>query len=225
MILFFIILTILFFISLLFLIICLSNLEIQIQDLCLDSNNKKHHKLENYLFYIRLKLLDKIIWFKIKIDKNKMKKIENSKFFKFKIFNKINEYEHIRDIILKNRKEIFKKDNIEYIKGIESKIKQLNLNMELCTSDSIFTSFSVAIFASILSLLLAKNVEKFESNKYRYIITPKYEQKPSIKIKLNCIISIKIVHIMNVIYMLIKKRSVEYDERTSNRRPYVCSND
>jgi len=225
MIIFFIILTILFFISLLVLMLCLSSLEIEVYNLCFNSENKKNNKLQNYLFCIRLKLLDKITWFKIEIDKKKMKKIENSKIFKSRIFNKINEYEHIRDIILKNRKEIFKKDNIEYIKGIESKIKQLNLNMELCTSDSIFTSFSVAIFASILSLLLAKNVEKFESNKYRYIITPKYEQKPSIKIKLNCIISIKIVHIMNVIYMLIKKRSVEYDERTSNRRPYVCSND
>jgi len=225
MILFLIILTIIFFLSLLLFLLCLSNIEIEIKDLKFDSENKKHYKLENYLFFIRIKLLDKITWFRIRIDKNKMKKIENSKIFKSKIFNKINEYERIRDIILKNRKEILKKGNIKYIKGIEPKIKQLKLDMKLCTSDSIFTSFSVAILASILSLLLAKNVEKFKSNKYRYIITPKYEQKPSIIIKLNCIIGIKIVHIMNVIYMLIKKRRVEYDERTSNRRTYVCSND
>ena len=225
MIVFFIILTILFFISSIFLILCLSSLEIEVKQLLINSENQKHNKLENFIFYIRLKLFDKIIWFKIKIDKNKMKKIENSKLFKSKIFNKLNEYEHIRDIILKNRKEIFKKDNIKYIKGIDPKIRQLDLNMKICTSDAIITSFGVAIFASIISIFLTNNIKNFESKKYRYVITPIYEQKPSIKIKLNCIISIKIVHIMNVIYMLIKKRSVEYDERTSNRRTYVCSND
>ena len=225
MVIFFIILTILFFLSLIFLMICLSSLEIEINDLYINSKNKKHHKLQKYLFSIRLKLLDKITWLKIKIDKNKMKKIENSKIFKSKVFNKINEYEHIRDIILKNKEEIFKKDNIKYIKEINPKVNQFNLNMQICTSDGIFTSFSVAILAAIISILLANNVEKFDKNKYKYVITPIYEQKPNIKIELNCIISIKIVHIMNVIYMLMRKRRVEYDERTSNRGSYVCSND
>lgn len=225
MIAFFIILTILFFISLIFLLICLSSLEIEIKDFLLDTENKKHHKLKNYLFNVRLKLFKKITWFKIKIDKNKMKTIENSKFFKSKLFNKINEYEYIRDIIIKNRKEIIKKDNIKYIKNVNLKIKQLDLNMELSAFNNILTSFSVAIISSVISIFLAKSIEKFESNKYRYVINPNYEEKLSIKIKLNCIISIEIVHIMNVIYMLIKKRSVEYDERTSDRRTYVCSND
>lgn len=220
MIVFFIILAILFFLSLISLILCLSNLEIEISNLWIDSENKKHHKLKSYLFCIRLKLLDKFTWFKIKIDKNKMKAIENSK-----IFNKINKPESIRNIIAKNKKEILKQDNIKYIKDINLKIKQLDLNIKLSTSDAIITSFGVAILASIISIFLAKNIEKFETNKYIYTITPIYNQKPSIKIKLNCIISIKIVHIMNVIYMLIKKRSVKYDERTSNRRTYVCSND
>jgi len=225
MIIFFIILTILFFISLLVLMLCLSSLEIEVYNLCFNSENKKNNKLQNYLFCIRLKLLDKITWFKIEIDKKKMKKIENSKIFKSRIFNKINEYEHIRDIVLKNKENIFKSSNIKYIKEIKPKIKRLDLNMELCTSDSIFTSFTVATLASIISIILAKNIKKIEKNKYNYIITPKYEEEPNIKIKLSCIISIKIVHIMNVIKILINKRSVEYDERTSNRRTYASLND
>ena len=222
MVIFFIILIILFFVSLLFLMLCLSNLEIEVNKLLLDADNKKHQKLEHYLFYIKLKLLDKITWFRVKVDKKKMKKIENSKIFKFKVFNKINEYEHIRDLILKNKREIFNKSSI---KELDVKIKKLDLQIKLCTSDNIFTSFSVAILSSIISIMLAKSITKYEKSKYKYIIIPKYEDKPSVKINLNCIISLKIVHIMNVIYMLIKKRSVEYDERTSNRRSYVCSND
>jgi len=225
MIVFFIILAILFFVSLIFLMMCLSNLEVEIYNLLIDSESKKNHKLQDYLFYIRVKLLDKITLFNIKIDKNKMKKIENSKIFKSKVLNKMNQYENIKDIILKNKKEILKKENIKYIKEIKPRIKRLDLDMEICTSDSAFTSFSVAIFASIISIILANGIKKFESNKYRYRITPKYAQEPSIKTKLNCIISMKVVHIMNVIYMLIKKRREEYDERTSDRRTYVCSND
>jgi len=225
MIAFFIILTILFFISLTSLMLCLSNLEVEVNNLWIDTENKKHHKIKNYLFCIRLKLFKRITWFKIKIDKNKKETIENLKFFKSKVFNKINEYKHIRDIIIKNKNQIFRKSNIEYIKELNINLKKLSLYMELCTSDSIFTSFGVATLASIISIFIAKNIEKFESEKYRYTIIPKYEEKPRIKIKLNCIISIKIVHIMNVIYMLIKKRSVEYDERTSNRGTYASLND
>ena len=224
MILFFIILAILFFISLFFLLLCLSNLEIQIDKLNLDTNNKKHNKLESYLFYIRLKLLDKITWFKIKIDKEKMKTIENSKIFKSKIFNKVNEYEHIKDILVKNKGEIFKKSNIKYIKELNINFKKLDLYIELCTSNSIFTSFSVVTIASLISISLARSIQKYNKSKYNYTIIPKYEDKLRLKINLNCIIDIKIVHIINVIYMLIKKGRVEYDERTSNRRANVCSN-
>lgn len=225
MVVFFMFLIIIFVISLFFLLLCLSNFEIEINDFHFDSKNKKHHKLEKYLIYIRLKLFNKLTWLKIKINKKKMKAIENSKVFKSKIFHKINEYEHIRDTILKNKEEILRKDNLEYIKQISIDLKKLDLDLNICTSDAIITSYVVAIFASIISILLAKKNKRFKCDKYRYVITPKYEQKPSIIIKLNCIISIKIVHIMNVIYMLKKKRSVMCNERTSNRRSYVCSND
>lgn len=209
MIVFFIILTILFFISIIFLALCISSIEIEIKELLIDSENTKHNKIQNYLFYIRLKLLDKITWIKIKIDKNKIETIKKSKFIKMNMFNNM------------NKKELLQKENLKYIKEIKLKIKKLDLILKLCTTDSIFTSFSVVIIAIVISIILAQNSVKNENDKYKYAIIPKYEQKPSIKIKLNCIISIKIVHIMNVIYMLIKKRSVEYDERTSNRRAYA----
>lgn len=225
MIVFLLVLTILFLLSTFILLVCLSSLELEISNLKFDTDNNKNNKLEDYLFYIRLKILDKITWLKIKVDKNKIKKIEKSNFFKSTILNKINRYDNLRDIISKNKKEIFNKSNINLIKYINPKLKKFNLNMDICTSDNIFTSFSVAIIASLISIFLARNIEKIENNNYRYIITPKYEQKPNVKIKLDCIIDIKIVHIINIIYMIIKKRSVVNDERTSYRRTYVCSND
>ena len=86
------------------------------------------------------------------------------------------------------------------------------------------TPFVIATFATIISILIAKNIDKYDKKKFYYSIIPKYEDKPSFKIKLNCIIDLKIVHIMNVIYMLIKKRRVKYDARTSNRRAYESFN-
>ena len=97
--------------------------------------------------------------------------------------------------------------------------------MRVSALDNIITSFAVATISSIISIILARNIKKYEKDKYIYSIIPIYEDKPMLKIKLNCIIDIKIVHIMNVIYMMLKKRSGKYDERTSNRRAYVCSND
>lgn len=225
MIVFFICLIILFLITLFFLLLCLSNLEVEINKLWFDSNNKKHEKLKDYLFYIRLKLFDKITWIKIKIDHEKIEKMKKSKVLKNKMFEKLTKHYNIKDIILKNKKEILNRDNIKYIKELNIKVKKLNLYMELCAINSIVTSGIVVGIASIISVVLARNIEKYDRDRYKYIITPIYEYKPRLKIELNCIIDIKIVHIMNVIYMLIKKRSVEYDERTSNRRTYVCSND
>jgi len=224
MFLFYIILAMLFFISLIFFIIFISTIEIEVKDLWFNSDNKKQSKLINYLFFIRIKLLNKVTWFKIKIDKKKLKRIESSKIFKSKLFSKVSKYNNIEEFIEKNKEEIFRFNNIKHIKDINIEFKKLNLYMQICTKDSICTSFLVAIIASALSIILARKIKRYDKSKYNYVITPIYEDKASFKIKLNCIIGIKIVHIMNVIYMLTKKRSVEYDERTSDRRTYVCSN-
>lgn len=222
MVVFFIVLTILFLISLIFLILCLSNLEIEINNLWFDSTNKKNEKLQDYLLYIRLKLFDRITWIKIKVNKKKIIKIKNSKLFKSKILKKISEANNIKEIILKNKKDIF---NINNLKDLNIRVKQLDLEIKLSALDNIITSFSVAIIASLISIIIARTANEYYTSKYRYIIVPIYEYKPILKIKLNCIIDVKIVHIMNIIYILVKKRSVLYDERASNRRTYVCSNE
>lgn len=222
MIVFFIVLTILLFLSILFWLLCLSNLEIEINRFCLNSNNKKNEKLESFLFYIRVKLFGKITWFKIKIDNKKINDIKSSKFLISKMFNR---FKDIQKIVFKNKQKILKKDNIKYIKKLSIKFKKLDLYMQLCTLSTIFTPFIITTISSLLSIILAKNIEKYDRNKYKYIIMPKYEDKPSLKINLNCIIDIKIVHIINIIYILIKKRRVVSDERTSNRRTYASIND
>lgn len=209
MIVFFIVLAILFFLGITVLILLLSSLEIEINSLSYNSEKKD---LADYLAYMRIKMFNRVTVTKIRIDNKRMKKKINSK---------------VLDSILKkiDRKEILKKEHIRNIKNLDLRIEVLNLYMELCTSDCIFTSFGVTLISSVISILLARNIEKYDNKKYMYVIKPKYTEKPSIKIKLNCIINVRIVHIMNVIYLNLIRRRENYDERTSNRRAYASFND
>jgi len=58
--------------------------------------------------------------------------------------------------------------------------------------------------------------------KSEFIVKPLYNLGNSIKFNLNCIISVKVVHIIYVIYILLKKRRAS-NERASNRRSYDYS--
>lgn len=218
MIIFFILMGIIFFISLMLFIICLSTLEIEVKNLVFNSNNT-NQKLEDYLIYIKLKLLNKLTWVKIKIDNKRIKKYEK---FNNKLLEK---FSNFKAMALKSKKEILKRENIKCIKDLDIKLEKIDLNMKINLLDTIITSFSVALISSILSILIANIMEDCNYENCKYKISPIYNSKTQIIISLNCIINVKIVHIINIVYILFKKRGVDYDERTSNRRTYVCSND
>lgn len=218
MVIFWIVLTIFFIAFLLFFSLCLSTIQIEVKNLEINSNNIPGKRVEDYLIYIKLKLLNKLTWIKIRVDKEKIDGIKYSKFFKEKILGR---FKNVERKILINKKEILKS-----IKRISIKFDQFKMNLVIGLIDSTITSLSVAFIASIISILLAKTAtDKNEKSKYKYSITPSYSIEPIINIKLNCIINIKMVHIINTIYMLIKKRSVKNDERTSDRRSYDRSNE
>lgn len=210
---------IILFISLILFIICLSTLEIEVENFVFNSNNKRSKKLEDYLIYIKLKFVNKITWLKIKID---YKKIKKYKLFNNKILKKLSNF---KDMVSKNKKEIFKRENIKYIKELDIKLKKIHLNMKISVLDAMITSLIVPLISTFLSIIVANTMEKYNNEDCKYIISPIYSEKMEAIINLNCIINVKIVHIINIVYMLFKKRSVNYDERTSNRRAYVCSNE
>ena len=68
-------------------------------------------------------------------------------------------------------------------------------------------------------------VEGKNINNVFYKITPEYSYKKSVKVNLICIMSIKMVHIINVIFTYLRKRSVNRNGGTSNRRTYASSYD
>ncbi len=207
MIAFWIFLGIFFIISFLIFIICLSCVEIEIKKFKFNSNNKKEKRIEDYLIYMRFKFLNKITWMKLEYKQAKKHKI-----FNHKMINKIIDF-----------KDILKIKNIKYL---NARIQKIDLNIKVNVLETITTSFGVVIISTIISTILANKIDNYNNKAYNYSITPINTEKPQIIIRLNCIFNVKMVHIINVVYMLFKrKRSVNNDERTSNRRAYACRNE
>jgi len=116
-----------------------------------------------------------------------------------------------------------KKEAIEIIKNLKVEVAKLNLNLEIGTEDVIITSGIIAVLSSVLGIVLAQTIKKYDREKHKYEIYPVYQNKNLINLYLNCIIKVKMVHIIYIIYVLVKKRRVNKYERTSNRRTYDYS--
>ena len=206
MIFFWIVVGFVFFISFVIFIICLSYVEVEIKKFKFNSNHKKDKRIEDYLIYMRFKFLNKITWMKLEYKKTKKHKI-----FNHKMLNKVIDF---KDVL-----------RIKYLKWLNPKVHKIDLNVKVDALDTVTTSLGVGIVSSIVSIILANRIDNYNSKDYNYKITPIYGEKPQIIITLNCIFNVKMVHIINIVYMLFKKRSVKYDERTSDRRTYACRNE
>ena len=169
--------------------------------------NYKSRK-KNFIIYFEIYLFNIIKVFSYKIDDFNIEKIkQNGKNKKIK-----------RKVKGKKNIEIKIKD-IPTILKLNPRISKLSMHIDLGTENVILTSYMVAIIGSVISIILPYFYKKYEKEKYIYNIYPNYKEGNNLKISINCIIEIKMVHIINVIYLLMKKTEVSVNERTtSNRR-------
>ena len=225
-----ILLGIILLLLLLVILIVLSTLRIEIEDFRADNYKRNEHIVKEYFIFIRLYLFNKLKWFGIKIDKAKVLKIKKGSLLKY-IDNKMGikrgeELNTLEKLIIKKRKELFNKETLKDVKGLKIYISKLNFKLDIGTVSTVLTPFVVVFISSVLSILLTNGIENLEYSKCNYKITPLYMERNIFKIKVNCIINIKIVHIMNIIYFLAKKRrSDNEDGRTSDRRSHVYSHE
>ena len=158
---------------------------------------------------------------KICIDELEVENFEINKadiIIKFGILKfKLNK-EKLKKIISNNKSKIKLEVNDfkEIIKKIE--IPKLNINAKFGTGEPNSTAFFVAIVSSIIGIALARKIEN-----PRYTIEPVYGDMNYIFLSINCIIEIKLVHIINIFIKLKRKEYQKYG-RTPNRRSYVGSN-
>lgn len=208
MILVFILFTIIILAIILFCLVMLSTLKIQVQNLSLANIPIKQKA--HYHITISLYLGKHIKWLWISLNQDKVQKL----------YNKIK----LSQINLKSIEKTIQAEEFKILKEIQPKISSLKLKASIGVESPIITSFLVAILSSAISIALPHVAKKIESKNYQYEITPIYENKNLYKINLNCIIELKMVHIINIIYILKKKGKSEKNERTtSNRKSYGYS--
>ena len=177
-----------------------SKLDIKILNLIISSQNKKHIN-DRYEIIIKLKIFGTIPIIKFTLNKNKIRKMQQSLNMKEKV-------KQLEKDIMQNKNEL----DVQIIKGLKefSKviyIEKLDLEIELGTEDAFLTSMLVAIFSSILSIGFSR-IRVKEKN-IAYEIEPVYRNQNSIKFEIFAIFQIKVIHIIDTIYVLNKKKREE----------------
>lgn len=176
-------------ISIIILLLIFSRIIIEIKELELINS-----KVAEFKIVVSLKLLNRIKWLKFTIDKQKIAKLKSNT--KMKFWNK-----------LLNTKKInqFKNKNLRKITNELKKVELRSVKMKLIvgTENPAITALIVGTVSSFLSVILAKITKT-----PRYNINPIYINKNYLYLSINCIITVKMVHIMNIIKAIKMKGSV-----------------
>jgi len=175
--------------------------------------NKKVIDME---IIISLAFLNRINILKITLNKNRLSKIEHNKSVR-KIAKKLQErlvkdYKYMHNFEQKSIKDI-----LEILKYFN--VSNVEIDVNIGTEDAIFTSFVVTTISMIITFLIARKVENT-----KYIVLPVYINENYVNLSIKCIISIKLVHIINIIKQFKRKDRDKKDGRPFNRRTYANSN-
>lgn len=198
----------LFVILIIILLLIFSKIRIQIENFRFSSIIDRHIN-EDYKIIIQLCILGKIPIVQIKITRTKLEKL------------KIKEKMKKVDInALKNNKE-FDKKILKAIKETKILINRMNLKIELGTEDAVLTSIIIPIISTLITFLLRNKIKEYKCQ--TFIIQPIYINQNLINIAFSGIFEIKMIHIINIIYILNKKEGEDKNERTSNRGAYDYS--
>ena len=178
----------------LFITLLLSNLEIRIDKL--EISNIKEYIKNDYQIILSLYLFEKIKWFSINLNNKRIKRIysriDTSKINSKKIFENIKKINHNQFLKLKPN------------------LKSFNLLAGLGIGNIIATSSIVFLFSLIISTVLPQLTREINENSFGYKVIPVYN-KNVYYLKLDCIFVVKMVHIINIIYIYLIKRK-EKDE-------------
>lgn len=200
----------LFILLTIIIVLIFSKIQVEIENFRLNLPKNKNKILNDaFLFKIKLVIFGTLPIINLKINREKLKKLENNlKDKKIKLdINKIG-------------KQITK-ENINDAKKLQMHIEKIKLKINFGTENTILTSFIVPIISTIWSIVLTK--KRVKEEKQRLEINPIYNKGNLVNIVFEGIFEIKMIHIIKVICAKIKKRRVEKYERTSNRRAYDYS--
>lgn len=202
---------ILSFLLLVILLLICSTIRLNITNLKISNLEDGHKtKLEKDIkIHLELYLFGLIRIVKIYINNKTLDKIKNKTHFDYSKFKSLR----------KDRKILKDIKITEVMKRLKVEFQDTDLDLQLGTEEVMATVFAVTLISTILSIIFSNSNQKG----VRYNVMPLYQFGNSINLHLNCIIKVKVVHIIFVIIYLIKEGKVIKNERTSNRRSYDYS--
>lgn len=175
-------------------VVIFTTIQIHIQNIKYSTDKINGTKLnKHYKITIKLYLLEKINYFKIDITKNRAEK------------------QVIKENISKLKTDIIKDKNnfnlkaLKAIKYLKFEIKKINLKINIGLKDAA----KLAILVGGISGIIGGFLPKFIEEKAKWKIIPIYQNRNLINIDLDCIISLKMIHIIYTIYNLKKETSLE----------------
>lgn len=191
-------------------LITFSTLKINVKELIIINT-----KIGKFKIILSLNLFGKIKWLQLTLDNKRVQEMKNGT--KLKLFNKILDTKILRKY--KNAKQILINDWKHVSKNLNMfKIERIKLASKIGTENPAITAISTGIISSILGIFLARKATNPE-----FKIEPIYLNKNYLYLSINCIIAIKLVHIININKKLGKEVYQDYG-RTSDRRAYANSN-
>lgn len=225
---------VLFFVIITMALVCIivifnSGFKLSISKLKIDTENGNI----DYEIKFGLYFMKKIRIIGLKLNKDKQEKIKRriQKLQNSKLIKKLSKTS-IKKIPLKLEKKLEREilfNNIKQLKlakiifkNLKIEILKFKMNLQIGLEDVIITSSLITIISVIVPIILRLTNKYIKNiNNYRYKILPIYGNKNVLKLDLDCIINLKLVHIINIIYIIVKmKRRSDKNERTSNRRSY-----
>ena len=200
----------LFIILMIIIIFITIKIKFEIQNLKI-STNEKTHLNKKYQIKIVIYTLGFIPILKIKLNNKKIKKIIKNQ----KIREKIKQQE---TKIIENKANI-DKELITSLKNIKTEIKEINLKIRIGTENASLTAFTIPVISTFIAMFLSKQIKKY-NDKQVFLVEPVYLDKNLLNIEISSIFQIKMIHIINTICIVNKKRKGDKNERSSNTRPY-----
>ena len=200
----------LFIILIILLMIITIKIKFEIQNLKI-STNENPHLNKKYQIKIIIYTFGIIPILKIKLNNKKIQKIINNQTIKEKIKQQETK-------IIENKANI-DKEVITSLKNIKTEIKEINLKIIIGTENASLTAFTIPVISTFIAVFLSKQIKKY-NDKQVFLVEPVYLDKNLLNIEISSIFQIKMIHIINTICIVKKKRKGDKNERTSNRRTY-----
>ena len=169
-------------------LIVFTTIQIHIENIRLEIPKKNGRNInKKYKITIKLYIFEKINYFKLDITKYQ------------EIYDKYNKK-------IEKDKNNFDMKQISKLRKMNIKIQKINLKMVLGTEDTAQNAIIVGAISSIIAIIMGVLSEKKilaigdgKENQINWKIIPLYQNRNLLNIDLNCIISFKLIHIINAI--------------------------